>query len=61
MLGASNQGPAWYARRKGKLYVDLCRCDAAWLVGVHRARITTVARALLEHGELSGAQIDALL
>jgi hypothetical protein len=30
-------------------------------VQLHRERIAAVAQALLQHGELSGAQIDALL
>jgi ATP-dependent Zn protease len=40
--------------------------DTAWLVTrqlveLHRERIAAVAEALLQHGSLSGAQIDALL
>jgi hypothetical protein len=40
---------------------DTCWLVTRQLVELHRDRIAAVAQALLEHGALSGAQIDALL
>jgi hypothetical protein len=40
---------------------DTCWLVTRQLVQLHRERIAAVAQALLQHGELSGAQIDALL
>ena len=40
---------------------DTCWLVTRQLVQLHRDRIAAVAQALLEHGELSGAEIDALL
>jgi hypothetical protein len=40
---------------------DTCWLITRQLVELHRERIAAVAQALLQHGELSGAQIDALL
>jgi hypothetical protein len=39
---------------------DTCWLVTRQLVRLHRAPIAAVARALLERGELSGAEIDAI-
>jgi ATP-dependent Zn protease len=40
---------------------DTCWTITRQLVELHRDRIAAVAQALLQHGELSGAEIDAIV
>jgi hypothetical protein len=40
---------------------DTCWLITRQLVELHRERIAAVAEALLQHGELSGAEIDAIV